>query len=367
MLTSLSVWKLPFAALGFASARVRMYLREPRRDHSFRDWIVNRFGGVIYREYFHHYPSKVWKLPTHDIDKHVAEMRVPITGLLDVVKALFRKPPNKKPKLSDKNFYLKTGVGEMVHHFESGLRDAGARLENQITLKKILTEGHRAVGVEYADATGTLKRQDCDFLLNTIPLNAFIPLFQDVPERVLRAAEELEYCASVLLFVKVSRRNVLPSTVLYFSEPSVLFSRLSDLSQFSPEMAPPGKSLLCLECPCTAGDATWKMGEQALLAHAIEELSARGLISRGEVEGGFTERISHSYPRFRLGFRDKVNECFDFLSSFRNIVSFGRQGGYKYVNTDSVMHYGFLAASSVVMAEATGYSCSEWFQAHERR
>ena len=222
ILTSLSAWKLPFAAFGFASARVRMYLKAPRRDQSFRDWIVNRFGSVIYREYFHDYPSKVWKLPTHEIDKHVAEMRIPITGFFEMVKALFRKPSKKQPKLNDRSFYMNSGIGGLVHHFENGLRDAGVRIENQVAIQKILTEDRRVVGVEYLDAAGVLQREDCDFLLNTIPLNAFIPLFQNLPERVLRAAEELEYCASVLLFVKIGRRNVLPSTVLYFTEPSSL-------------------------------------------------------------------------------------------------------------------------------------------------
>ena len=166
--------------------------------------------------------------------------------------------------------------------------------------------------------------------------------------------------------MKLARRNVLSSTLLYFSDPTVLFSRVSDLSQFSPEMAPSGKSLLCLECPCTPGDSTWVMEDQALLEHAVHELSRRGLVNRSDVEGGFTERVFHSYPKFRVGFRDRVTLCFNFLGSFRNLVSFGRQGGFKYVNTDSVTHYGFLAASSVMMAEATGCSCLEWFHSQER-
>ena len=179
ILTSLSAWKLPFAAFGFAAARAGMYLKKRKRDQSFRDWIVNRFGGVIYREYFRDYPSKVWKLPTGEIDKHVAEARVPITGLLDILKALFRKPHREGSSSKNKNFYLKSGIGEMANHFERGLQES--KVENGVAIQKILTDGGLVTAVQYSDATGAAKTQPCDFLLSTIPINALIPLFENVP------------------------------------------------------------------------------------------------------------------------------------------------------------------------------------------
>ena len=74
----------------------------------------------------------------------------------------------------------------------------------------------------------------------------------------------------------------------------------------------------------------------------------------------------NSYPLFRVGYAEHLSKCFSFLEGFENVISFGRQGGFSYINTDTVMLLGFHAASTVFTAPDSGLSCQEWFSVLSR-
>ncbi|MEK8024291.1 MAG: FAD-dependent oxidoreductase [Candidatus Hydrogenedentota bacterium] len=365
VILSLPVWRIPLAVGSFLAARARMFLGEPREDGSFEDWIRNRFGAVLFREYFCDYPTKVWRIPPREIDKHVGEKRIPIYGFVELLRSaiLGRIARVDHPEVAEDNFYMKHGIGEICGYFESGFEKAGGVIRFGEEIRGVEIRNASAVAVETASSTGK-RREECDYLLSTIPLNEFIPLLLDAPDGARRAASQLDYCSSVLLFLKIARRDVLPSTMLYFSEPDVMFSRVTDGGVFSRDMVPEGKTLLCVEFPCTVSDPLWSRSEEELRAHAEKVLIGTGVLRAGDIEGQFVERVSHSYPRFRVGFEQRVRTCLGALEQFRNVVSFGRQGAFAYVNTDTVTHWGFVAAASVDMAEAMDQTCQEWFLAH---
>lgn len=362
VLLSLPLWKLPLAGISFVLARLRMFLRRPHQDASFLDWITNRFGAVLFWEYFGPYAEKVWGIPPSQIDKYVAEKRVPVIHLTELLAAaLFgRSAGAAHDEFQDHNYYLKRGIGEMVDFFRDGVVGSGARFCYATTPLGIHTAGDRVLGVTIETATGS-ERISCDYLLSTIPLNEVIPLFDEAPQQTREAASGLDYCATVLLFLQVGRRGILPTSMLYLSEPTVRFSRIYDVGMYSSHMVPEGKTLLCLEFPCSAGDSTWVAADTELSSYAVSVMTAAGILKDVDIEDSFCERISHSYPRFRVGFQPRVKSCSDFFGTFQNFVSYGRQGSFAYLNTDNVVNMGFKAATSVISARAMGYSCHEWF------
>lgn len=366
VITSLPFWKLAPAGVSFLRARFRMFLgrsREP--DASFKGWISNRFGRLLFREYFQPYAEKVWGIKSDQIDGYVAEKRVPIVSLTELLRAalLGSTAGANHPEFLDHNYYLRHGIGETVGFFLRELEQAEVRIRYQTEIQGIHTDGDRISGVSIGGMDANAGEQiAADYVLSTIPLNALLTLFDKVPEGTRQAAEELDYCATVLVFLRLRRTDVLPSSMLYFSEPNVRFSRVYDVGMYSRAMVPEGKTMLCLEFPCSAGDAMWAASDAALAEESIEVLVRNGLFKEEEVEGFHTERISHSYPRFRVGFQQRVATCFEYLRSFRNMVSYGRQGSFAYLNTDGVMNQGFKAASAVLVASSMNAACWEWFE-----
>lgn len=362
VLTSLKPLTIIPAVVSFILARCALFLREPRKEVSFRDWIVNRFGRVLHREYFHDYPRKVWGLETNRIHKYVAEKRVPTLSVLELIQGVFgRLGGARHPEFTDDNYYLTLGIGELPEFFEAGLRASGGEIINSATLERIERAGDAITSVTYRAQDGTPRRLPCSHLLSTIPVNDLVALLPDLPGDTVQAARALTYRSTVLLFVRLRVELPLPGTILYFTEPDILFSRLYDVGQFSTRMIPEGKGLLCIEFPCQQDDEVWSMSDAQLFAHALAILEARGLLSANHVETTFTERVSHSYPVFDTEYAVRLESCFRYLHRFRNLLSYGRQGGFSYINTDGAIQQGVAAATAVVMARDFGSSCAEWF------
>lgn len=366
VITSLPVWKLIPAGLSFFMARVRMFFKRRRIDLSFESWISNRFGRLLFKEYFRPYAEKVWGISADQIDRYVGEKRVPVISLTELLRAaLFGTTAGADhPEFLDHNYYLRHGIGETVRFFVREIDRSGVKTILNAEVRRIAVTGGAVRSVAFGNGRAPEEEIKADYLLSTIPLNALVPLFEtSTPSRVKDAAAGLDYCATVLLFLRLNREEALPSSMLYFSEPGVRFSRIYDVGMYSRAMVPRGRTMLCLEFPCSAGDDLWRTEDGDLAEEAIRVLERDGILTARDVEGWHTEKISHSYPRFRVGFQDRVAGCFEFLRSFRNLLSYGRQGSFAYLNTDGVMNQGFKAASAVLVAESTGYPCWEWFEA----
>lgn len=366
VLSSLPPWKVPLAAGSFLSARLGMFLHDSAAERSFAEWIQARFGSVLYREYFHDYPAKVWGLPPEQIDRHVAERRVAVLTLTELVRSvvLGRKPRLDHPEVTDENYYIRQGIGEVPRHFHEGLVASGGRVMLGRRPRRLRVEDGRVVAVELDE--GPDAELPCDALLSTIPLEELVALAPDAPRSVVEAAGALDHCATVLLFLKVAAVRALPASVLYFSDPAIRFARVSDFSAFSPDMAPPGHSLLCVEFPCLVGTPTWNSSDEDLCREAVAVLSASGVLSESMVQGHFCERLPRSYPRFKIGFGGRVATCLDYVHSFGNVISYGRQGGFSYANTDEVVDLGFRAAAAVMTGGVMGQTMGAWFRAIQR-
>ena len=362
VITTLPPLRLVAAVCSFFCARLMMFLRTPSRDGNFEEWIRNRFGSVLYSEYFHDYPKKVWGINPDKIDRYVAEKRIPIISLTELVRTalLGRVLKSKHPELARHNYYLPDGIGALPKFFEAEFMAAGGKIVFESTPVKVSGANDLIESVSYK-ANGGVHEMATDYLLSTIPVPALVDLFPSRPAEVVDSARKLDYVASVLLFIKTNVENPLPAPLLYFSQPHVRFTRVSDVGAFSRKMVPEGCNLVCLEFPCSEGDDLWNTPVEALTTHAISIFEESRLFNRDNVTGSFLEKISHSYPRFRDGFLGNLSECLGYLHKFKNCLSYGRQGGFAYINTDGAMHQGFQAAESILMAETVGFSLAEWF------
>ena len=163
------------------------------------------------------------------------------------------------------------------------------------------------------------------------------------PDDVIESARFLEFCSGRLLYLKCNAENILSNQVIYFQSPQIKFNRIYDLRRFSPFCVPQGKNAICVEFTCTQNDDTWHATDDELYNYTIDILDGCGILTTELVEGYFTEKLSHTYPRFRVGFQDKLKTIFDYLSQFNNIVTLGRQGLFCYANMDEVLSMSFRA------------------------
>jgi protoporphyrinogen oxidase len=366
VITTLPFLSLITASFTFLLARIRMFLFKPKSDDNFESWIKNRFGSVLFKEYFSEYPKKVWRTDTTAIDKYVAEKRIPVLQLLDILKSIFfgKKGKIDHPEWSTKSYYLKYGIGTVCKYFHEEIIKLGGKVSTESEVVKTFVSNKNASKITVKNTkTAIYQDLECDYLLSTIPINYFINTFDSKISTLNSAASSLSYVSSVLLFLKLGRENILPTKIVYFGSEDIPFSRIYDVGSFSASMVPAEKTLLCLEFPCTYGDKIWNSTAEELAVIAETHLKIAKILEKGDIESAFIEQIKHSYPCFKKGFKDNLKECKEFINSFENIISYGRQGGFSYVNTDQVINDGFKAANSVIISSSLGYTCGEWFEA----
>lgn len=363
VLTALAPREMIPATINFVYARTKMFFTEPKEDDTFQDWITNRFGGVLYNIYFGPYAEKAWKIPGSMISDYVAIRRIPVISIRDHVRrTLGWESKNKQPEYGDlDNHYFKYGAGRLPERlFEDSKGSMG--LLTRCEPVAIRGKKGRVESVTYRDADGRFHEMATDFLFSTIPLPDLIKIMDvDTPEDVKEAAAGLDFCAETLVYVKTKNDCKNIPSVLYFSDPEIKFNRLYNVGDWSRDCVPLGKSACCVEYTCNVGDGVWNAPPEELYEYTKRTLAEFGVIKEGDIEGFAIRRIEHAYPRFRVGFEDRLKKVFGYLSGIHNIITLGRQGLFSYANMDDVLHMAFRSYEAMNTMNVKGIDYYDLF------
>ncbi|MBN1226789.1 MAG: hypothetical protein JXA79_07340, partial [Deltaproteobacteria bacterium] len=140
------------------------------------------------------------------------------------------------------------------------------------------------------------------------------------------------------------------------------FNRACDIGAYSRDCIPSGKTALCVEYTCDIGDKLWNATPDELFEHAMHVFEASNMLHREDVDGYLVKRITHAYPRFRVGFHERLKVILDYLSSLENVVTLGRQGLFCYSNVDGVLNMGFKAVEMLPTIKEKGIDYTALFQ-----
>jgi len=124
-------------------------------------------------------------------------------------------------------------------------------------------------------------------------------------------------------------------------------------------MAPPGCTSLVAEIPCQSQDAVWTASDQSLIELVTEQFVQLGWITRGEILGGATHRMSHAYPILELGYEARLAPVLEFLGQFRNLRLAGRNGCFVYSHLHDMMRSGRNIVDEFLLDGEHGGSVSE--------
>src|SRR6516164_2445056 len=86
-----ALWKLgPWRSARIVLSYIKARARPIRPERTFEDWVVNRFGRVLFEIFFKSYTEKLWGMPTNEISSDWAAQRIKGLSLVNAVtSALF--------------------------------------------------------------------------------------------------------------------------------------------------------------------------------------------------------------------------------------------------------------------------------------
>jgi protoporphyrinogen oxidase len=314
------------ALIGYISAQ----LKTSPRDGDFRSYLISRFGEPLFNVFFGPYTEKLYGCRSSDISMDLALGAIPKAGIFrQLVYRMARRVDSW-----DEFLYPESGFMELPEGMARAFERAGGNLWLQHRVSGVQLEEDWIIGVDADGPSGPVEL-DADLVVSTVPLPALLDaLTATPPETVSRASRALRTRAMVAVYLGIRRTQLSADHWIYVPDPRVLFNRISETSNYSRAMAPPGRTGICAEIACDRGDSTWCLDDRGVLDRVIGDLVRIELLpSAGDVEVSWVKRFGGAYPVYGVDYKQHLSSILEYLSGIANLRVCGRQGSFWYGST----------------------------------
>ena len=315
-------------AASFLWSRFRSLFRE-WDDNNFENYMINRFGPKLYNIYFGPFTKKTWGVPGSELSADFARDRIGTFNLWDLFQRTFlgitprTLSTAEDPFLNTKCVYHDDGSQPIVDAFlNSCLSDSRFFLHKSSIVSSVETSNNKIVKVSSASFA-----LETDFVFSTIPVCDFAEM--------IGVSSNLRFTATRFLLMTIDKKSIFGDTPwVYFSDNSTLFNRVYEPRNMSSRMSPEGKTSLCFEFTSNVDDDIWRMTDVQLKIAAISGLENQGLLKEKDVLNWRVINWENTYPLRLVNYQSEKRIVFDQLDQFENLESFGRLGGFAYLNMD---------------------------------
>ena len=324
-------------------------------EKTFEDWVSNRFGYRLYNIFFKTYTEKVWGIPCKEISADWAAQRIKNLSLKQALRnALLSASRGMDGQtitsLIERFHYPRFGPGMMWERCESVIGERGGRTVRGIHVQRIRHGRGRVESVSGTMLTGERAEFEGSNFVSTMPLRELMFALDPIPPaQVLDAAARLRYRDYLTVVLVVNREEVFPDNWIYIHSPDVKVGRIQNYKNWSPYMVPdPATTSLGLEYFLWDKDEEWSWPDEQLIQLGIRECRQLGLIDLKDVVDGTVVRMEKAYPVYDQTYQANVTLIRDYLATFANVQTIGRNGLHRYNNQDHSMLTGIYAARNIM-------------------
>jgi len=318
-------------------------------EENFEQWVSNRFGKRLFNTFFKTYTEKVWGIPCTEIRADWAAQRIKGLSLKKaVVNALFGS--NDTKTLIKEFNYPMYGPGQMWERFQQILDSKGSPVELHTEVTEVARDGDRLTSVTIKQ-NGKTSKVTADNYVSSMPVSLLLKKMNPAPPApVLKAANSLKYRDFLIVSIVVDQAELFPDNWIYIHSPEFKVGRIQNFKNWSKAMVPDqSKTCLGMEYFCNEGDKLWKMSNDELVALASKEVKALGLVDpEVMIEDGTVIRQFKAYPVYDDEYRRNVDIIQEYIQTFKNLQTVGRNGMHRYNNSDHSMLTGLLAAKNIM-------------------
>ncbi|GAA0536619.1 hypothetical protein GCM10009415_18040 [Chitinophaga japonensis] len=395
-LAKLGLWTT--IAIIFSYLKAQLLPRKPEKN--LEDFMVNRFGQVLYKLFFKDYTEKVWGLPCNKISAEWGAQRIKGVSISKAIQhavqaAMKRKEKQNSNDISQKDtetslieqfLYPKFGPGQLWEEVARQVEEMGGRILMHHDVKRIYTNDDNSQVTAIAainNITGETSYLEGDYFFSTMPVQELVGgLDGAVPDDVREIASGLQYrdfITAGILLKKLSFQDKktgewkplqLKDTWIYIQEKDVKVGRLQLFNNWSPFMVKdPDTAWVGMEFFCNTTDDFWKKTDEDIKQLAIRELEKIGLASAANVLDTTVLRVEKTYPAY-FGTYERFDVVREYIDKFENLFLVGRNGMHKYNNSDHSMLTAMVAVDNIaagVVSKANIWAINTEQEYHEEK
>jgi len=134
---------------------------------------------------------------------------------------------------------------------------------------------------------------------------------------------------------------------LYIPDKEILTHRISFPSNYSPKVAPKGKSAVLAEITCDKNSSLWNMSDNELKEKVIENLYLLKIIDKSDVCFAEVSRSEYAYVISDLDYKKNLTIAQDYAAE-QGLNLLGRFGEFKYMNMDECIQSAMNCANKIL-------------------
>jgi protoporphyrinogen oxidase len=348
-ISNVGVFTSLLMVMSYVKAKLKSALQLTPEPQTFEEWVTDRFGERLYRTFFKTYTEKVWGIPCSQIRADWAAQRINGMSLRRVaINALFGSQ-NAKSLIKEFDYPI-LGPGMMWERAQELIEAKGGTVQLDTAVTRIQRSGMRIESITI-DHNGQTQQIEADRFISTMPVTLLLNrLDPPPPPAVLAAANGLKYRDFLIVALIIDRDELFPDNWIYIHSPEFKVGRIQNFKNWSAAMVPePGKTCLGMEYFCNEGDDVWEQSREDLIALATQEAIDLNIgVLPGDVCDGTIVRQHKAYPVYDGEYRQHLQVIQDYLETFENLQTVGRNGMHRYNNQDHSMLTAMLAVQNIL-------------------
>lgn len=324
----------------FAREAFREEQVEPRTHE---EVLLRSFGKALCEVFFFPYQRKVWKRPLSELAATEFQWNISRPDFEEILRGALKTSSS----LASRPQAVYNQNGWYPHPPEnSPVRGMEVLIHEMRTHISELRLSHDVISIDPQSRQLRVRTKEDELRISyetgcvaTLPLPNTIRLCTDTPPGLLRDVGRLQYnrVRSVMVGV-VGPRHENTGLWRYYTDETLIFSRLSFMTEFDPLMAPPEGFGILAEITERAEDP--KTPDAEIVRRVIADIRRVGWIRPSdEVVVTRVLTLSPAYVVFSHGNREILEEARSFLTQ-RNIQPLGRYGHWEYSSIESVIRDG---------------------------
>jgi protoporphyrinogen oxidase len=201
-----------------------------------------------------------------------------------------------------------------------------------------------------------LGRVAVDAVASTLPVERLLAMMDPPPaEGILELAKKLMHRDLILVALFLRREYVTSAATVYFPDPAIAFTRVTEPRNRSAAMCPPGHTSLVAEIPCNSREPLWSVDDADLVGLVRRPLEQIGWIRQGELLRSKVVRLRRAYPVLSLELENSLGAVLRYLGGFENLTLAGRSGRFEYGWIHDMLRHG----RDIVASSAAGRTAPE--------
>ena len=307
-----------FACLkGYVEAHIARRSGAAPAPVNFREWILWRFGPGIAEKFMVPYNEKLWKTDLSAMGFRWVEGRVPDAPMDDVLRsavgirtegythqALFRYP-------------RRGGYGAIAERSARDLEGC-IRFETPARQVRKAARGFEVNGEAF------------DALISTISIPDLLRVLEGADPELVSAGTSLRTLSLATFLIGLDHPSRFPYSWVYLPHPeNGPCNRITHLSNYSPENAPPGRSSVMAELTFSGKPEV----TDATVEQVVAGLENCGIVRRRSIVLLTHRTVERAYAVYDHGFEERLERARAGLDAL-GIVTVGRFGRFEYHNAD---------------------------------